>query len=63
MVISNAKYNKKQVGLKNKAYLQDAHESLAQVAGELDDASSNPFHIPRYEEIRYLTPDELTQCS
>jgi hypothetical protein len=59
MVISNAKYNKKVAGLKNRAYLAGLEE---EDMGATQADSGQDFQnwvIPRYEEMTFLNVDDL----
>jgi hypothetical protein len=60
MVISNAKYTKKVGGLKNRAYMAGLDD---EEAGSFHADSGTDFHewaIPRYEEMKFLSIEELT---
>lgn len=61
MVISNAKYDKKLAGMKNRAGLSGLDED--DFGGIQTDASQDfqNWVIPRYEEMRFLSADELTR--
>lgn len=60
MVISNAKYGKKQGNVKNRAYMSGLETDLTAHQPEpfidLED-----LFIPRYEEIKFLDVQELTK--
>jgi hypothetical protein len=59
MVISNAKYNKKVAGMKNRAGLAGLDEDdLGGIQGDTTQDFQN-WVIPRYEEMRFLSVDEL----
>lgn len=60
MVISNAKYGKKQGNVKNRAYMTGLESDLTthqpESLIELED-----LFIPHYEEIKFLDINELTK--
>ena len=59
MVISNAKYNKKIAGMKNRAYIAGLDEDEP---GTLHADAGQDFQnwvIPRYEEMTFLNVDDL----
>lgn len=57
MVISNAKYNKRNGGLKNRGYLsmeQDGEMPVYPIGADISD-----FEIPLLRELTYLQFDDL----
>ncbi len=56
MVISNAKYDRKQGGVKNKAYISNPNVSTLHAAMDIHD-----FEIPRYEEMKFLKLEDFEE--
>jgi hypothetical protein len=64
MVISNAKYGKKQSGLKNRGYTPEDERRLSQArqAGPAGSAFDLPeIEIPLLRELKYLQLSELEE--
>ena len=60
MVISNAKYSKKVGGLKNRAYIGGIDDEDARHGHADGSADFQEWAIPRYEEMKFLSIEELT---